>query len=183
MSGFKNSGISPLESKVLLGVPSPESSYHNCRLLSVREMESLMDQRRMERRNGLGIKPKVAASGFLDTSYGLMLTGAGALSLAKKKFLLDKTRHALKMRWEAESALKEANQVARVRAERLTHEQKALAVRVRLYKAPNVMPREMHLRRREARERRMKRIEKATELVVRTQISGDTTFGPVFGSI
>ena len=183
MSGFKNSGIWPLDSKVLLGVPRPESSYHNCRPLSAREVESLMEQRRMERRNDLGIMPTVAASSGLDTSSGLMLTGAEALSLAKKKFLLDKARHALKMRRETESALKEANQVARVSAERLRHEQKALAVRVRLYKAPNLMPRETHLRRREARERKTTIVEKVTELVVRTQMSGDTTFGPVFGSI
>ena len=36
MSGLKNSGIRPLGSKVLLGVPRPESSYHKIRLLSVR---------------------------------------------------------------------------------------------------------------------------------------------------
>lgn len=82
------------------------------------------------------------------------------------------------MRREAEAALKEAKQIEQVRRERLRHEKKALAIRVGLFKAPNVMPREMHLRRRKARERTTKKLEVATALVLQTEMRGDRPFLP-----
>ena len=174
MPGFKKAGIWPMDSTVLLGVSHPESSNLNCRLVSVNEIESLMEQRWMEKRTSLEIKPTVAASRILDTSSGLMLTSPESLALAKRKCLWDKARHRFKMRREAQNDLKEAHQIALVRAERLQHEKKeALAIRVGIYKSPNDMPREMHVRRRKARERQAKGVEVVNELVLKAEMHCD----------
>ena len=49
------------------------------------EMEILMEERRKESRDVLGITPTVTVSGFLDTSAGLLLTSEEALKLAQQK--------------------------------------------------------------------------------------------------
>ena len=84
-SGFAKTRLWPIDPMALLNVPRPASTSDPRTILSVEEMEILMEERRKESRDVLDITPTVTVSGSLDTSAVLLLTSEEALKLAQQE--------------------------------------------------------------------------------------------------
>lgn len=164
LSGFEKSGIWPLNYKALLNTPRPASTINTYKILSVCQLEELMEGRRARRREIMGIQPVVTKSGFVDTTSGLLLTSPQAMVLANQKHKNDTLRLAAKERKLAESARKEAETSDRVRVERLRHDAKALAFRIKRYGVCDRAPKPLAVRRQIAKERTAAMKERSAKL-------------------
>lgn len=118
-SSFRRSGIWPADPSRLLGVPRPRSSAKSKEILTVDELERLFKKKREAARVViLGHDAERHASGFVDTSNGMVLTSARAMELARKKAGVDKAKREKKIMRELETALATARKNKSPRTER-----------------------------------------------------------------
>ena len=92
LSGFAKAGIWPLHGPALVSRPLSESARNRGRILTVDELADLLELKRAERRNGLGLRPRMMANGYLDTSAGLVLTTTSAMALVYRTFMRDRAK-------------------------------------------------------------------------------------------
>ena len=92
-TGFRRAGIWPFDASQLLGIPRPQSSNDADTMVSVSELERLLELKRAEMRHAvLGEDATITDCGFIDTSKGAVLTSERALYLAKGKMKSDASR-------------------------------------------------------------------------------------------
>lgn len=147
ISAFEKAGLWPVDPHRLLRTPRPYSSEDASRILSVKEMEEMLELKRKTRAQGIGLRPKVSKCGYLDTSKGLNLCSQEAMKLVKEQEERKRSTHARKLLYAADKSAREALAVERVRRERVKFEQRKLWFRVKRYGDPNVMPRTLKVRR------------------------------------
>ena len=85
-SRFIRSGIWPLDPMQLLSIARPASMDNSNTVLSVEELENILEEKRREfRETILGWDATVCSNGFVDTTQGAVLTSSRALNLARLK--------------------------------------------------------------------------------------------------
>lgn len=123
VQAFKKSGLWPIDSSQLLGVPRPGTAEDIRTILNVDQLEKLFEQKRAAvRETVLGSDSAMLANGYIDTTKGAVLTSDRALMLIREKVARDR---AVYLAAEVESERKA------VRAARLLEKQKTEAERMR----------------------------------------------------
>jgi hypothetical protein len=83
-AAFRQTGIWPINPKVILDKPMPKSSAEVSSPFSVTEVCNILEEKRAEIRRGLNIEPAVLSRGFVASTYGINLTAPDALKLARE---------------------------------------------------------------------------------------------------
>ena len=94
MSGFRKSGLWPLDPSRIMEKPHPEThSTDEPVLLSPEKLHEKYNRRCFELRNQiLGSDSLISACGFIDTRNGCVVTSDKAFGLAVKKFGYDRAK-------------------------------------------------------------------------------------------
>lgn len=113
-AAFCRCGIWPLSPARLLSVPRPRSADDSSTVLTVLELDSLLQEKLRKVRTGMiGEGAKLCGSGFIDTSNGMVLTSEPAIALAREKAEADQAKKAAEDVKANRRALKAARAAAR----------------------------------------------------------------------
>ena len=153
LSGFAEAGIWPLHAPALLSRPLPESARNRGRILTVDELADLFELKRSERRNGLGLRPRMMANGYLDTSAGLVLTTTSAMALVYGKFKRDRAKLDAQQRCERKRDEADKIVYARTRETRISDCMPRAQWRTATYGEPLILPRPIRIWRQIAKNR------------------------------
>ena len=138
-TGFRRAGICPFDASQLLGSPRPESADQVDNILSVPELERLLEEKRSAmRRAVLGDDATITYCGFIDTSKGAVLTSAKDLCLAREKHRTDAEKRQMREIMAASKAktAAECNAMQRTEAKEFTSIGGANAERWREFLSP-----------------------------------------------
>ena len=103
-SAFSKSGIWPLNAGALIGVPRPQCFITKKSLVTVSEMEEMLEKKRLWLKESLGVQQRVIQCRYVDTSAGLTLTNDAGMELARCKDALGKARRTERQGKEADVA-------------------------------------------------------------------------------
>jgi DDE superfamily endonuclease len=84
-SAFRKTGLWPLNSERLLSMPLPMDRQNRSTIVSVTDMQVMLDEKRKKLREGMCIQPAVIKRGFVDTSAGLELTQPDVMRLVEAR--------------------------------------------------------------------------------------------------
>ena len=152
LSGFAKAGIWPLHPPSLLSRPLPESSRNRGGIMTVEELANMLEMKRSDRRNGLGLRPTMTSNGYLDTSAGLVLTTTSAMALVYGKFKRDRAK--MKAQQLRERNREEAQKILyeKTRETRIADCMRRAQWRTATYGEPFLLPRPLRIRRQIAKD-------------------------------
>jgi hypothetical protein len=147
-SAFANTGIWPFNPEVLLRKAMPASADDVSTMVSVQDLNGILEQKRLELPTGAAAGGTVLPQGFLDTSQGLCLTSDESLRLARNKYEANQAKAAAARRKAAENEAKEVAERSAVKMRREQAEMAATRERHILYGVPMIhVVRPMEVRR------------------------------------
>jgi hypothetical protein len=117
-SAFANTGIWPCTSEAVLHKAMPASVDYVSTMVSVQDLNRILEQKRVEVVAGAAACGTVLRQGFQDTSRGLCLTSDESLRLARNKHEADQTKAAAARRKTAKKEAKEVDESSAVKIRR-----------------------------------------------------------------
>lgn len=147
VSGFKKAGVWPVSGDLLLSVPRPLCAETASEMMSMEELKSLFEAKRVANASGQCLQPVVLKKGYLDTSRALTLTSAEAMAMIQSQCKAEIAKLHAHQAKEAAACAKKGFEKAAKCAERLEFSNRDLAIRMPLYGGSPVLPCSPPLRR------------------------------------